>query len=317
MIIKKLTLLFLLFCSLFAFRVSYANEKNLKKEASFDSSIEFFYGAGFLELGLAHTSDFMTNPSFVANPPVDVGFAYTFLGKYGFSVSSSLFGQSFGYMENSKKYGETKGVSLSFYYFSKKFGIDFFYKDYKGFYRDETNEIYSNLRVINAGFNATYVFSDTFSFEAAVYFTKQQKKSAATWLISLGFGHVDLSNNGASIIPSDMKSYYSDIDDFSSFKWTYFSLMGGGAFLLTPNKGRHFIMGSLMIGPSPLLSETEDEKRFNLGLRVNIKLSFGHNGASYYCAMVVQGDQANTPYLGDTHVNVVNVDISMVFGYRF
>lgn len=301
--------------------VAYAEEKQesdknkTPKIESFttDFTVEYFYGSGTLDLNVKADSSASTNPEFRSNPQAFNGIGLSYKD-YGVALTGSLVGMNNSFTKDESIYGETKTLGFSFYYFSRKFGIDFFYKNYKSFYRTENTQIYPDLKIINAGLNATYVFSDDFSFKAAFKMSERQKRSAATWLASVGVGFSEISNSGP-LIPNDVKSRFTEDSDFEKGKFYSISAAAGGAFTLTSN-GYYFLTGSLMLGLSPQLQNQDGDKSIHIGLKSNVKLALGYNGDRYYFGVNLQADGVALR-LKAAEMTVMNIDAQISVGHRF
>lgn len=119
--------------------------------------------------------------SFEPNRPLNIGLSFSWKN------SSLSYSHGFSGMRNKQK-GKSSTVDLQYHVISKKFILDFYFQQYKGFYReDEATKTYlsfDDLRINLYGGRFTYVFnSDKFSIGAANNKNSIQKKSAGALLI--------------------------------------------------------------------------------------------------------------------------------------
>lgn len=119
--------------------------------------------------------------TFEPNRPLNIGLAFSWKN------SSLSYRHGFSGMRDKEK-GKSSTVDLQYHLVGKKFLVDFYFQQYKGFYRyDGDNKIYlsfNDLRINMYGGRFTYVFnSDKFSIGAANNKNSIQKKSAGALLI--------------------------------------------------------------------------------------------------------------------------------------
>jgi len=119
--------------------------------------------------------------NFEPNRPLNIGVAFAWKN------SSLSYSHGFSGMRDKEK-GKSSTVDLQYHLVGKKFMVDFYFQQYKGFYRfDEESEIYlsfNDLRINMYGGRFTYVFnSDKFSIGAANNKNNIQKKSAGALLL--------------------------------------------------------------------------------------------------------------------------------------
>ncbi|MGS4344957.1 DUF4421 family protein [Myroides odoratus] len=119
--------------------------------------------------------------NFEPNRPLNIGLAFAWRN------SSLSYSQGFSGMRDKEK-GKSSTVDLQYHLVGKKFMVDFYFQQYKGFYRlDQESKTYlsfDDLRINRYGGRFTYVFnSDKFSIGAANNKNSRQKKSAGALLI--------------------------------------------------------------------------------------------------------------------------------------
>lgn len=119
--------------------------------------------------------------NFEPNRPLNIGLAFSWKN------SSLSYSHGFSGMRDKEK-GKSSTVDLQYHLVGKKFLVDFYFQQYKGFYRfdgdTKTYLSYDDLRINMYGGKFTYVFnSDKFSIGAANNKNSIQKKSAGALLI--------------------------------------------------------------------------------------------------------------------------------------
>nr|WP_220497674.1 DUF4421 family protein [Myroides sp. NP-2] len=118
---------------------------------------------------------------FEPNRPVKIGVAFAWKN------SSLSYSHGFSGMSDKEK-GKSSTVDFQYHLIGKKFMVDFYFQQYKGFYHfnEEMDmyQSYSDLRINLYGGRYTYVFnSDRFSIGAAQNKNSRQRKSAGALLI--------------------------------------------------------------------------------------------------------------------------------------
>ena len=136
----------------------------------------------------------------------------------GFGFNYKWFGLSFGIgipanAADEKKYGKSERVDLQVNIYSKKFVVDAFIQEYKGFYVANADKLTEwddsiepqrpRMSAFSLGLGAYYVFNHkNFSYRAAYIRNVMQKKSAGSFLLG-GFYNL----NSAGFPPGDKASF--------------------------------------------------------------------------------------------------------------
>jgi hypothetical protein len=114
----------------------------------------------------------------------------------GFSLKNTVvnLSSSFGIFPVEKDHGETKSTDFQIHNYGRKFLIDLFYQNYRGFYNDEDNiALYPETSAQLIGGELTYVFNhNRFSTKAALEQTEKQLQSAGSYLLGGGAYHYKL-----------------------------------------------------------------------------------------------------------------------------
>ena len=146
--------------------------------------------------------------------------------------------------ENDDTYGKTKYTFLQLHLRGRKYGLNLYCQNYKGFYLSNPNKFDTvyfaggpfparpDIHYTSIGFQTYYSFSKKFSIKAAFHQSERQLKNAGSFMIMLSNRFDHLSNNN-SLIP---KSHKSDYNDLANFKRGGFNTL-----LLQPGYGYSFI----------------------------------------------------------------------------
>jgi hypothetical protein len=97
---------------------------------------------------------------------------------YGFNISNSL----------KKELPQTESFDFQLHHYGKKYMLDLYLQNYKGFYKDADEvKFYPEMQILQIGAEGTYIFdSKRFSARAAFGQSERQVKPAGSWLIGTG-----------------------------------------------------------------------------------------------------------------------------------
>lgn len=118
---------------------------------------------------------------FLPNSPVQLGL--------GFSIYNTIIGLDFGYgfhFQDKETYGETKAFDFQVHHYGRKFVVDLYVQQYKGFYEESGKDIllYPDMRINRYSAHGYYVFNHRqFSYKALFAQTERQVRSAGSWLL--------------------------------------------------------------------------------------------------------------------------------------
>lgn len=118
------------------------------------------------------------------NNPITVG--------VGFSIKNTVVNARLSYGVADllgKEYGKTKVVDFQLHNYGRKFIIDVFIQNYKGFYNEDKQNItlYPDMAVRQIGAEGTYLFNGgQFSAKAAFQHSEKQLQSAGSFAIGAG-----------------------------------------------------------------------------------------------------------------------------------
>lgn len=199
-------------------------------------ALRTFVSRNFLILTQETKNDDM---SFVPNNPSNIGLGIAINN----TVISFGYGYGFDFLRDKKK-GKTKSFDFQLHNYGRKYVLDLFIQEYKGFYQEKNsgkkNEeiiLHPDLKIRSYGLHGQYVFNNKkFSYKAAFGHGEKQLKSAGSFLLGGGIYLTKIS--------SDSSFFYKDKYVFRNFQ---FGVSGGYAH--TWALGRHwFINGSITAG---------------------------------------------------------------------
>ncbi len=214
---------------------------------------------------------------------------------YGIDVSYDNFGFGLnnkipGSEKNEDTRGKTDSDDYQVYYYSRKFGVDLFYQKYKGFYSKLgensliEGEVRSDMKMLNTGMNAYYIFSDNFSLKAAFKQSENQKKTAVTFLLGASTSYFTIDSD-RSLMPLDYDSAPGKHAGYRGGKYLNFAVMPGIGIIYLPESYMYMTFFALMGGgvsyAKSRTGEGEDAKTTDI-YKVNAKYSIGFNTVSFY-----------------------------------
>lgn len=177
--------------------------------------------------------------SFLPNNPSNIGL--------GLSINNTVISFGYGYgfdFLRDKAKGKTKSLDFQIHNYGRKYVLDLFIQEYKGFYQEKNlgkkNEeiiLHPDLKIRSYGLHGQYIFNNQkFSYKAAFDQGEKQLKSAGSFLLGGGIYLTKIS--------SDSSFYYKDKYVFRNFQ---FGVSGGYSY--TWVLGRHwFVNGSFTAG---------------------------------------------------------------------
>lgn len=203
--------------------------------------------------------------SYMPNTPVGIGIGVTYK-KYSLSG-----GYGFGFMRD-KKRGKTKSLDFQYHYYGSKFVFDFYFLNYKGFYReddkqDEFYHIYPDIKLAQYGVFGLYVFNGKkFSYQAAFNQSEKQLKSAGSFQLGGGLYYNHLATDSSLVLANNKLDNYQ------------ISLSGGYAYTWVIKKN-YFVSLSVAVGINFGAKSIKDfGKKIEVSPSVFPRTSMGYNG---------------------------------------
>ena len=224
------------------------------------------------------------------------------------------------FRQDDNKYGKSDYFDIQFYYFKRRFGIDLFYQDYKGFYLKKDNSIYSDFKLKNIGMNAYFVFNyKQFSMPAAFKQSEKQINDAGSFLAFVSFVYQGL-DTGKSLVPFGMQSSFpNDVNDLREGNFYTLSIGPGYAhtFLFTEDLTFTFLVHiGAGIQYQNYQTTTKDKTDFKLPLKGSIKLSLLYNIEHFFTGLNFHADFNNVSFV-ETEFNIITIMIKFFAGLRF
>lgn len=213
------------------------------------------------EIGEAETD-------YYPNTPVGIGFGATYK-KYSLSG-----GYAFGFMRDKNK-GKTESIDFQYHYYGRDFVFDFFFQDYKGFYREDNKQnevyyIYPDIKLVQYGIFSQYVFnSKKFSYQAAFNQSEKQLRSAGSFQLGGGLYYNKVRSDSTITLPDNKLINYQ------------ISISGGYAYTWVI-KRNFFTSLSVSLGINLGAERISDfTKKIELSPSVFPRFSMGYNGKDW------------------------------------
>lgn len=199
-------------------------------------SIQASVSNKFLSLSQQYDAKSMRNFSLYPNTPVNIGL--------GFSWKNLSMSGSYGFQFlRDKTKGRTRSFDFQYHYYARKFVIDLFLQNYRGYNKvyeddDETYIRASDVQMTQYGAHGMYVFNNRkFSYKAAYNLSEKQIKSAGGFLL------------GGSVFQSRIRSDSTLVLRNSRSQQDNFQFGVNGGYGYTWGIKRHyFISGSMTVG---------------------------------------------------------------------
>lgn len=205
---------------------------------------------------------------YLPNTPVGIGFGVTYK-KYSLSG-----GYAFGFMRDKNK-GKTKSIDFQYHYYGRNFVFDFFFQDYKGFYREDDKQkeiyhIYPDIKLAQYGVFGQYVFnSKKFSYQAAFNQSEKQLKSAGSFQLGGGLYYNKVRSDSTITLPNNKLINYQ------------ISISGGYAYTWVI-KRNFFTSLSVSLGINLGAESIRDfSKKIEVSPSVFPRFSMGYNGKDW------------------------------------
>ncbi|MDH6310226.1 hypothetical protein M2451_003183 [Dysgonomonas sp. PFB1-18] len=219
---------------------------------------------------LSHETEDGKETIYRPNDPYALGIGFTYKG---ISLSGAY---GFGFMRD-KKRGKTKSLDFQYHYYGRKFVMDLFFQNYKGFFvEDEGNDkkvhnddiyhLYPDIRLEQYGGFAQYIFNgNKFSYQAAFNQNEKQLKSVGSFLLGGGI-YYNRARSDSSLLFNDK----SELDNFQ------FGVSGGYAFTWVINK-RVYISASMSVGANVGVDHSGEKDKWKVYPTMFPRISAGYN----------------------------------------
>jgi Domain of unknown function (DUF4421) len=259
--------------------------------------------------------------TFKPNNSVGLGF-----GLYVFEVGVEL---TFAVPINAEReslFGKTKATDLQLNLLGKRWGLDLFYQNYKGFYVDDpSGKIASgapypqrpDLRTNNFGVNGIYFFNKRFSLRSAYNFSERQRKSAGSFSLTgtLNFFGVE---GDSSLYSKKYEPVFGAGTAFSQIGMNTFSVSPGYSYTLVVKK--FFANASLSVGPAYHWVDYQVVGRSlsasSLNSFFDSRAGMGYNGKRFFCGVNLVNQTRTVKFENIVFANS-STTFKLLFGYRF
>lgn len=243
--------------------------------------------------------------TFMPNNPPKIG--------AGISLNNTIitfgYGYGFDFMRD-KKYGKTKAFDFQLHSYQRKFVLDLFIQQYKGFYEDDMkNEVrlYPDMKIEQYGVYGQYIFNNRkFSYKAAFNQNEKQLKSAGSFLLGGGIYQTK--------IRSDSSFYYNEKNNLDNFQ---FGISAGYAYIWV--LGRYWdISASATAGIN-----VGSEKFSNFGRKIEVsptifpRISAGYNHKTWSLGFSYVGNMIFPAMSEKTSVGIHSGSFQLSFIKRF
>jgi len=219
----------------------------------------------------------------------------------GLGVNYSIFGLNIGLNfpfvnHDDDKYGPSHYLDLQSHIYARRYNIDLYLQNYKGYYIPNPDKVFAgwpvsdtfpkrpDINTLSVGFNVQYMFNyKRFSFKAAFNQNEWQKKSAGSFVAATNFFYF-ISEGDSSL----MFVNSSDIRPFNRSDILNVGVSGGYYYTLVIAK-HAFVSLGMAAGPSTGLSwldvndkVVEQKSGLSFGLNGVIRSSAGYNSRRVY-----------------------------------
>jgi hypothetical protein len=172
-----------------------------QRDSTYIATFEQEFSAGIYSYyqftRLIHVVDDERSTTYIPNSPIGFGLLVSYKN---FTLCG---GMGFNFLRD-PKFGKTSVIDWQYHYYGRKFILDFFLQNYKGFYsRGEDREIilHPDIRLAQYGLFGQYIFNNKkFSYQAAFNQSERQLKSAGSFQLGGGFYYDHVSSDTSLII---------------------------------------------------------------------------------------------------------------------
>ena len=232
--------------------------------------------------------------------------------------------------ENNNNLGESKAFDIQSNIYMRKFAIDLFYLNYKGYYIDNSSNFgspdekieYPHLRSGIIGANFNYLFNHKkFSYRAVYLQNERQKKSAGSVIIG-AFVSQNYIKSDSSIIPKNARNDFPGSANITDAKFTLIGAQAGYAHSFVFKKIYLTISLSLGLGgqntKTKAINEEDSKTVSSITSKAQSRFALGYNGDQFNIGIQ---NTNNTYLLGDqkenTSINYQVGSFKFFLAYRF
>ncbi|MDU1892227.1 MAG: DUF4421 domain-containing protein [Dysgonomonas sp.] len=186
-------------------------------------------------------------------------------------------GYGFDFMRNKKK-GKTRSIDFQYHYYGRKFVMDFFFQDYKGFFTEDEDKdgvytLFPDIRLKQYGIFGQYVFNGRkFSYKAAFSQNEKQLKSAGSFLLGGGIYYNQAFSDSTIVesIPNKLNNYQIGVSGGYAYTWVF--------------KKNFYLSGSFSVGVN-LGTESLKIRKVEVYPSLFPRMSMGYNSDTWSIAL--------------------------------
>lgn len=227
-------------------------------------------------------------------------------------------------------YGKTDYRNIDLNIQSRIVGYNINYQNYRGFYLNPTQNFESvttqvldtiikrpDIQFYSLGLKLHFVFTHSFSLNAAFAQNERQKKSAGSFMIMIGNRFTQYRMD-STLITADQSMHYSRLSriDRGSFNTTNIAFGCGYSFI----KGNFSYTPIILPGIGLQLQSYDLDHIGRFGLRLPYYLSFknalGYNGKTLFTRLIGAVELDNTPFR-DSRITMYYLYTEFSLGIRF
>jgi len=178
-----------------------------QRDSTYIASFEQEFSAGVYSyyqfMMLTHTVGDNKSITYIPNSPVGLGLSVSYKN---FSLSG---GMGFNFLRD-PELGQTRVFDWQYHYYGRKWILDIFLQNYKGFYtrreEDRTIVLHPDIKIAQYGLFGQYILNNKkFSYRAAFSQSERQLKSAGSFQLGGGFYYNHVSSNTSLTINEQNK----------------------------------------------------------------------------------------------------------------
>ncbi len=214
---------------------------------------------------LTHKINETNSVAYKSNNPVGLGLSVSYKN---FSLSGSY---AFNFLRN-KEQGHSTGIDFQYHYYGRRFLLDLFFQNYKGFYTEDENKLpllHPYMKFAQYGIYAQYIFNyKKFSYRAAFKQDEQQLKSAGSFQVGGGFDYTHIAADD------------SLLDGQSSLNNYKLSLTGGYVYTFVIKKNWQISAGA-SLGMDVDTENIQNIQKVAVSPSFFPRISLGYNASSW------------------------------------
>jgi len=325
MILKTLAILLIFF----SFQLQAQNDtKNKKKENKTPKNIEAIDSKFSIAPFYVNEYSFISIDSRLSDREA-IYYKPNVIGSIGAKIGIKKFSIAYAFkLPQPEKYGKTNLTNLVLNLQRRIFGISLYYIRYKGLflknpedfdlkYTDETYPIRPDISLTTFGFQTHFVFTKSFSINAAFQQNERQKKTAGSFMIMFGDRFSKLLSDSSLIVPSEQE-YYDIANNITRLNLN--------TIFIAPGAGYSFIFKHNISFTTILLTGIGFQMKFynsgnsnKFGLRLPLHLSsksaLGYNGKTFFFNLIYQIELNNIKFT-DSKFTLFSNAFKVSVGFR-